>query len=96
MYSVSSLTDYSAAALESATTECVRACADEAGAVRNEGELKVFRDRWMGRKSRSQASLLRHETSFERSFDRMLTQLERALRMRKGQPLPPQVDIKIS
>src|ERR1700676_594828 len=51
MYSVSSLTDYSAAALESATTECVRACADEAGAVRNEGELKVFRDRWMGRKN---------------------------------------------
>jgi phenylalanyl-tRNA synthetase alpha chain len=51
MYSVSSLTDYSAAALESATTECVRACADEAGAVLNEGELKVFRDRWMGRKN---------------------------------------------
>jgi phenylalanyl-tRNA synthetase alpha chain len=51
MYSVSSLTDYSAAALESAATECVRACADEAGAVRNDAELKEFRDRWMGRKN---------------------------------------------
>jgi phenylalanyl-tRNA synthetase alpha chain len=51
MYSVSSLTDYSAAALESASTECVRACADEAGAVRNDAELKEFRDRWMGRKN---------------------------------------------
>ena len=50
----------------------------------------------MGRKSRSQPSLHRHETSFERSFDRMLTQLERALRMRKGQPLLPQLDVKIS
>jgi hypothetical protein len=40
--------------------------------------------------------LLRYETSLERSFDRTLTQLERAQRVRKGQPLPPQLDIKIS
>src|SRR5208282_4377829 len=50
-YTVSKLTDYSAAALETASAECVRACAGEAGAVRNEGELKAFRDRWMGRKN---------------------------------------------
>jgi len=50
-YTVSKLTDYSAAALETASAECVRACASEAGGVRNEAELKAFRDRWMGRKN---------------------------------------------
>jgi phenylalanyl-tRNA synthetase alpha chain len=50
-YSISKLTDYSAAALESAANECVRACQEEASAVRNDAELKVFRDRWIGRKS---------------------------------------------
>jgi hypothetical protein len=40
--------------------------------------------------------LLRYETSLERAFDRTLTQLERAQRIRKGQPLPPQLDVKIS
>jgi hypothetical protein len=40
--------------------------------------------------------LLRYETSLERAFDRTLTQLERAQRMRKGQPLPPQMEVKIS
>jgi hypothetical protein len=42
------------------------------------------------------ARLLRYETSLERAFDRTLTQLERLQRMRRGQPLPPQLDIKIS
>ena len=51
MYTISTLTDYSAAALEGAAAECVRACADEAGAVRNDAELKEFRDRWMARKN---------------------------------------------
>ncbi len=50
-YTVSKLTDYSAAALEQAAAGCVRACTDEAAAVRNEGELKTFRDRWVGRKN---------------------------------------------
>src|ERR1700679_958283 len=50
-YTVSKLTDYSAAALETAAAACVRVCADEAAAVRNDVELKAFRDRWMGRKS---------------------------------------------
>src|SRR5271155_2799574 len=50
-YTVSKLTDYSAAALETASAECVRACASEAGGVRNEAELKAFRDRWMARKN---------------------------------------------
>jgi len=40
--------------------------------------------------------LLRYETSLERAFDRTLTQLERAQRIRKGQPLPPQLEVKIS
>ena len=50
-YSISKMTDYSAEALESAANECVRACQEEASAVRNDAELKVFRDRWIGRKS---------------------------------------------
>jgi phenylalanyl-tRNA synthetase alpha chain len=50
-YTVSKLVDYSVAALEKAAAACVRACADEAGAVRNDAELKAFRDRWMARKS---------------------------------------------
>ena len=50
-YSISKLTDYSSAALESAADECVRACQKEASAVRNDAELKAFRDRWIGRKS---------------------------------------------
>ena len=50
-YTVSKLTDYSARSLETATVECVRACGDEAAAVRDEGELKAFRDRWVGRKN---------------------------------------------
>ncbi|MGB0012305.1 MAG: phenylalanine--tRNA ligase subunit alpha [Candidatus Sulfotelmatobacter sp.] len=50
-YTVSRLTDYSAAALEKAATECIRACTDERSAVRNEAELKTYRDRWLGRKN---------------------------------------------
>ena len=50
-YSISKLTDYSAAALESAANDCVRACQKEASAVRNDAELKAFRDRWIGRRS---------------------------------------------
>jgi phenylalanyl-tRNA synthetase alpha chain len=50
-YTVPKLTDYSAAALEKASAECIRACVDEAAAVRNDAELKALRDRWVGRKS---------------------------------------------
>jgi phenylalanyl-tRNA synthetase alpha chain len=50
-YTVPKLTDYSAAALEKAADECVRACAGEAGEVHSEAELKAFRDRWMARKN---------------------------------------------
>lgn len=50
-YTVSKLTDYSPAALEKAAGECIRACADEAAGVRDDGELKAFRDRWLGRKN---------------------------------------------
>jgi|GEM_PF-4087471 len=40
--------------------------------------------------------LLRYMTTLDRAFDRMLNQYDRAQRVRKGQPLLPQVDIKIS
>jgi phenylalanyl-tRNA synthetase alpha chain len=37
--------------MEKAAAECVRACAEESAAVRDDGELKAFRDRWMARKN---------------------------------------------
>jgi len=50
-YTVSKLTDYSAAALERAAAECVHACSDESTAVRSDSDLKAFRDRWAARKN---------------------------------------------
>ena len=50
MYSVSKLTEYSASALERASAELRSALAQEAVAVKNEAEWKIFRDRWMARK----------------------------------------------
>ena len=50
-YTVPKLTDYSAAALEEAASECVDACSREAAEVGSEAELKAFRDRWLGRKN---------------------------------------------
>jgi len=50
-YTVPRLTDYSVAALESAAAECIRACETESSQVRNDAELKAFRDRWMARKN---------------------------------------------
>jgi hypothetical protein len=40
--------------------------------------------------------LLRYEASLERSFDRALIQLERMQRLRRGQPVPPRIDVNIS
>jgi hypothetical protein len=40
--------------------------------------------------------LMRYSITLERTFDRTLTQLERAQRMRRGQPVAPQLDVKIS
>ena len=40
--------------------------------------------------------LIRYGSSLERAFERTLAQYERAQRVRKGQPLPPQVDVRIS
>jgi hypothetical protein len=40
--------------------------------------------------------LLRSRNSLEREFYRLLAEYDRAQRIRKGQPLPPQVDVKIS
>ena len=40
--------------------------------------------------------LLKYEASLERSFDRTLNQLERIQRQRRGQPVPPRIDVNIS
>jgi len=50
-YTVPKLTDYSAAALVKAVNQCIDACQAEAAAVKNESELKLLRDRWLGRKT---------------------------------------------
>jgi phenylalanyl-tRNA synthetase alpha chain len=50
-YTVPKLTDYSAAALEKAASECIAACTAEASEIRGESDLKAFRDRWMARKN---------------------------------------------
>jgi hypothetical protein len=38
---------------------------------------------------------LRYEVSFNRDFDRTLTQLERIQRMRLGQPVAPRLEIDV-
>jgi phenylalanyl-tRNA synthetase alpha chain len=50
-YTVPKLTDYSEAALKKAAGECVDACKAESADVRNDTDLKAFRDRWMARKN---------------------------------------------
>jgi phenylalanyl-tRNA synthetase alpha chain len=50
-YTVSKLTDYSAAALIRVVNECIDACHSEAASINNDSELKLFRDRWLGRKA---------------------------------------------
>jgi phenylalanyl-tRNA synthetase alpha chain len=50
-YTVPKLTDYSAAALEKAADACIGACKTESAEVRNDVDLKAFRDRWMARKN---------------------------------------------
>ena len=50
-YTVAKLSDYSAAALTKAAAECIVACQAEAAQVRNDADLKAFRDRWMARKN---------------------------------------------
>lgn len=50
-YKVPKLTDYSAAGLEKAAAECASACSVDRQSVRDETELKAFRDRWIGRKN---------------------------------------------
>jgi phenylalanyl-tRNA synthetase alpha chain len=50
-YSVPKLTEFSPPALDKASTELLSALEQEAKVVRNESDVKNFRDRWMGRKS---------------------------------------------
>ena len=40
--------------------------------------------------------LLRYETHLSREIDRTLNQLERLQRMRKGQPVPPTLNVNVS
>jgi phenylalanyl-tRNA synthetase alpha chain len=51
MYTVPKLTDYSAKALDTAARELLSALEQEATAVGNESDYKVFRDHWMARKN---------------------------------------------
>lgn len=39
--------------------------------------------------------MLRYESTLERAFDRALSQLERLQRMRRGQPVPPRVEVEV-
>ncbi|MGB0117443.1 MAG: phenylalanine--tRNA ligase subunit alpha, partial [Terriglobales bacterium] len=50
-YFVPKLTDFSPAALKSATREVLSALDQESSAVASENDLKAFRDRWMARKN---------------------------------------------
>ena len=50
-YTVPKLKDYSPPALAKAAAECIAACQAEAAEVRNDADLKAFRDRWMARKN---------------------------------------------
>src|SRR5579863_4330915 len=50
-YTVSKLTDYSASALKKSAEEWGGGCRAEAAQVHSEAKLKLFRDRWMGRKN---------------------------------------------
>ena len=50
-YTVPKLTDYSAAALESAAEGLKSALREESRTVTDESQFKAFRDRWMARKS---------------------------------------------
>ncbi len=50
-YTVSKLTDYSAAALERASAELLSALEQESVAVKSEADWKIFRDRWVARKN---------------------------------------------
>jgi hypothetical protein len=40
--------------------------------------------------------LICYEASLEKAFGRTLAQLQRAQQLRKGLPLPPQLDVKIT
>src|SRR5207245_11583930 len=50
-YSVPKLANYSAEALEKASSELLAALEKEGAAVANESDWKTFRDRWMARKN---------------------------------------------
>jgi phenylalanyl-tRNA synthetase alpha chain len=50
-YTVPKLTDFSAPALDSAVRELLSALEQESAAVASENEWKIYRDRWMARKS---------------------------------------------
>ncbi len=49
-YAVPKLTDFSAPALDKAAKDLLAALENESTKVKNEGDLKTFRDRWMARK----------------------------------------------
>ena len=50
MYSVPTLTDYSASALDAASRDLVSALESESASIAGENDYKTFRDRWLARK----------------------------------------------
>jgi hypothetical protein len=57
-------------------------------------KMEIFRQSVVA--SRGMDLFLRHETHLSREIDRIMNRIERLQRMRKGQPPPPQVEVKIS
>jgi hypothetical protein len=72
--------------------------------VRCQEEQKAIESKQMKLESRRRnvpdsprlEQLIKYSTSIQRTFDRTLIQLERAQRMRLGQPVAPQIDVNIS
>jgi hypothetical protein len=60
------------------------------------GKIKVERLRGNVPDTPALDRLLRYEASLERSFERTLSQLERLQRMRAGQPVPPELKVRLS
>src|SRR5215475_1268932 len=50
MYTVPTLTDYSASALDAASRDLVSSLEFESAAINSDNDYKIFRDRWLARK----------------------------------------------
>lgn len=66
------------------------------GELARRWDSTLWADSILGPSLPSPDLLLRYETTFERCFDRTLSQLERTQRMRRGQPVPPSINVNLS